>query len=67
MDKNKILEIVKDLENKPSKDLLEAETFLEKEFESTKEIIINLTRHMESVEVYYNNINKELKKRKIRI
>lgn len=67
MDKIKIIEIVKDIENKSSKDLFSAEKFLEKEFDSTKEIIINLTRHLESVEVYYNNINEELKRRKIRV
>ena len=33
------------------------------EFEKTKELIINLTRHMEIVEDYYKTINEEIGKR----
>jgi hypothetical protein len=63
MDKNKIIEITNDVENKSNKDLFEARDFLSDEFEKTKQLIIDLTRHMDSVEIYYNKINGEIKKR----
>jgi hypothetical protein len=63
MDKNKIYEIVKDVENKPNKDLFETMYFLNQEFEKTKELIIDLTRHLDSVELYYETIRKEIEKR----
>lgn len=66
MDKNKILDIVENIENKSNKDLLEARGILEAEFDSSKELIINLTRHLESVEEFYNKINKEIGKRNVR-
>lgn len=63
MDKNKILEIANDCENVPNKSLIEGRDFLIEEFEKTKGLIIDLTRHLESVEVLYDKINKELDKR----
>jgi hypothetical protein len=63
MDKNKIVEIANDCENVPNKLLVESRDFLIEEFEQTKTIIIDLTRHLESVEVLYDKINKELDKR----
>lgn len=66
MDKNKILDIIENIENKSNKDLLEARSILETEFDSSKELIINLTRHLESIEEFYNKINKEIGKRNIR-
>lgn len=63
MDKDKIIEIANDVKNKSNKDLIEARDTLKVEFENTKQLIINLTRHMESVEDYYNTINDEIGKR----
>jgi hypothetical protein len=63
MDKNKIAEIANDCENTPNKLLIEGRDFLIEEFEKTKILIIDLTRHLESVEVLYDKINKELDKR----
>jgi hypothetical protein len=63
MDKSKIIEISNNCENMPNKLLIEGRDFLIEEFEKTKEIIIDLTRHLESVEVLYDKINKELDKR----
>jgi hypothetical protein len=39
---------------------MDAQETLLKEYNNTKELIINLTRHLESVEEYYNIINKEI-------
>jgi len=37
---------------------------LQEEFEKTKQLIIDLTRHMDTVEIYYEKILKELENRK---
>ena len=63
MDKEKLIEIVKDVENTPNKDLLESQKLLYEEFDKTKLLILDLTRHLETVEEYYNLINKEIKRR----
>ena len=63
MEKEKIIEIVKDIENKSNKDLSNALSELYTEFTKTKELIIDLTRHLEGVENLYNGVNEELKKR----
>ena len=66
MEREKILEIVNDCENKPNKDLLSTRDALINEFEKTKELIIDLTRHLDAVEDLYNNINNEIKKRNLK-
>ena len=63
MEKEKLIEIIKDVENKSNKDLTSSLDFLNEEFEKTKSIIIDLTLHMEKVEGLYNKVNKELEKR----
>jgi len=60
MDKDKIIEIAKDVKNKSNKDLLEAQKTLLDEFNHTKDLVVNLTRHIEVIEEYYNIINKEI-------
>lgn len=66
MDKEKIIEIVKDVENKSNKDLTEVVNFLHEEFYKTKNLIIDLTRHLDTVEEMYNKTNSELEKRNIK-
>lgn len=66
MDKDKILNVIKNIEDTPNKDLKEAQMSLITEFNSTKELIISLTRHLESIEELYNSVNKEINKRNIR-
>jgi predicted RND superfamily exporter protein len=63
MDKDQIIEIAKDVKNKSNKDLVEARDTLLTEFENTKKLVIDLTRHLEAIEEYYNIINKEIEKR----
>lgn len=63
MDKEKLIDIVKDVENKSNKDLLTALSLLNDEFEKTKNLIIGLTRHLDLVESHYNLINKEIENR----
>jgi hypothetical protein len=63
MNKNEIIEISNDVENRSNKDLVNSRDFLIEEFQKTKDIIIDLTRHLESIEDLYDKINKELEKR----
>jgi hypothetical protein len=62
-DLDKILEITNDVQNKSNKDLLLAIETLSTEFEKTKELIIDLTRHLDLVEEMYNTVNNEMGKR----
>jgi hypothetical protein len=63
MDSNKLLEIANDVENKSNNDLLNVAAQLYEEFEMTKDLIINLTKHLDGVESLYNKVNKEIEKR----
>jgi hemerythrin-like domain-containing protein len=63
MDKEKIIEIIKDVENKSNKDLFLVINELYTEHEKTKQIIVDLTRHLETVENLYNDVNNEIGKR----
>ena len=63
MDKEKIIEVINDVKNKSNKDLFLAINELNDEFEKTKTLIIDLTRHLDSVELFFNEINDEIEKR----
>jgi hypothetical protein len=65
MESQKLIEITNDVENKSNKDLVIVADELSEEFEKTKELIIDLTRHLDGVEGLYNKVNKELEKRYI--
>lgn len=60
MEKEKIIEVVKNVKDKSNKDLIECRDILLVEFEKTKELIINLTRHLDSLQTDYELINKEI-------
>lgn len=63
MDSEKLLEIARDVENKSNNDLITVANELYDEFEKTKQLIIDLTRHMDGIETLYNKVNKEIEKR----
>jgi hypothetical protein len=63
MDNEKLIEVAKDYQNKSNKDLFDAVNLLYEEYEKTKELIIDLTKHLETVEILYNNVNDEVGKR----
>lgn len=65
MEIEKIKDITVNFKNKSNKELLEVSEILINEFEKTKDLIIELTLHLESVENNFNNIKEELKIRKI--
>ena len=60
MDKEKLTEIAKNPQDKTNKDLIESRDFLFAEFTKTKELIVELTRHLDTVQTYYEAINKEI-------
>jgi len=59
----KIFDIIEDVQNKSNNDLFYAINELQEEFEKTKNLIVNLTRHLDSVEEMYNKVNNEIGKR----
>ena len=63
MESQKLIEIANDVGNKSNKDLVIVADELSEEFEKTKELIIDLTRHLDGVESLYNKVNKDLEKR----
>lgn len=64
MDRDKVLSIVNDVENKSNKDLLDAESFLFEEYEKSKLLAIELTKQMEVIEEIHSKIVEEIEKRK---
>lgn len=63
MDSQLLIEVANDVESKSNNELLLAATELYDEFEKTKQLIIDLTRHLDSIEILYNRVNKEIEKR----
>jgi hypothetical protein len=63
MEKEKLIEIAQDPKNKSNKDLFIVVNELYTEHEKTKNLIIDLTRHLESIEILYNDVNNEIEKR----
>ena len=51
MEKEKLIDIAKDPKNKSNKDLFIVVNELYTEHEKTKNLIIDLTRHLESIEI----------------
>jgi len=66
MDKKKLIEIVENIEDKSNNDLFIAQKELYEEFNKTKELIIDLTRHLDGVEELYDKVNDEIGKRIIK-
>lgn len=65
MEKEKLIDIIENAKNKSNKDLMDAESFLFEEHEKTKELIIDLTRHMDGIEELHSKVIKEIENRKI--
>lgn len=63
MEKDKIINIANNSENSSNKDLVDVRDFLINEYTQTKDLIIDLTKHLDGVEELYNKVNNELEKR----
>jgi hypothetical protein len=67
MDRNieteKVTNIIKDYKSSSNKDLIYAMTYIQNDFNLTKETLINLTHHLDKLEIAYNIILKEYESR----
>lgn len=60
----RIQDILNDYKSLPNKELEYGMNYINNDFNKTKELIIKLTRHLDGLEVSYNNILKEYNRRK---
>ena len=65
MEPKQIEDIVKNVKDKPNQVLIESRVILKSEFEKTKELVLELTRHMDAVKESYEVINEELGNRNL--
>lgn len=63
-DRDRVYTILKELKDSSNKDLEFAMTFLNEEFNRTKSAVIELTKHLDGVEIIYNKVLKEYERRK---
>mgnify|MGYP001151939069 CR=1 FL=1 len=66
MDKDKIIDIANNAEHKSNKDLELCLDNLTIEFKKTKEVILNLTNHLDGIMELYDKVNNEIGKRIIK-
>jgi BMFP domain-containing protein YqiC len=59
----KAKEIIKNYKNSSNKDLIFVMDYVQKDFDFTKEMVIKGTEHLDKLEITYNTILKEYKKR----
>ena len=62
-DSEKTSRIIKDYKSSSNKDLIFAMDFIQKDFNFTKERIIELTNHLDKLEVLYNKLLSEYQSR----
>ena len=62
-DSDKVTRIVKDYKSSSNKDLTFAMDFIQKDFNFTKERIIELTNHLDKLETLYNKVLNEYQSR----
>jgi hypothetical protein len=63
MEQTKVLEILSDYKNSSNKDLTDVLDFLEKDFYKTRDLIVKLTKHLDTTEESYYKVFDEYKKR----
>ena len=62
-DSEKVTNIIKDYKSVSNKDLMFAMNFIQEDFNFTKEKIIELTNHLDKLEVVYNKVLQEYQNR----
>jgi len=60
---DEVTEIVSDLHNRGNKELVQVMDYLTEDFDETKTLIIELTKHLDNIENLYNSVLKEYKRR----
>lgn len=63
MEPKEVLKILSDYKNSSNKDLMLVMDFLQNDFEKTKDLILKLTKHLDTTEDSYNKVFEEYKKR----
>ena len=63
MEKDKFLDVIENIKDKSNKDLFLVINEVYEEFNKTKSLIVDLTRHMDNLEKVYNEVNNEIGKR----
>ena len=56
-------EIIQNIDSKSNSDLTKVMNFLMDDFDETKDMIIDLTKHLDNIERMYDLIHKEFKRR----
>ena len=62
-DSEKVTNIIKDYKSVSNNDLMFAMDFIQEDFNFTKEKIIELTNHLDKLEVVYNKVLQEYQNR----
>lgn len=62
-DSEKVTNIIKDYKSVSNKDLMFAMDFIQEDFNFTKEKIIELTNHLDKLEIVYNKVLQEYQNR----
>lgn len=58
-----VTQIIQEIDSRPNSDLTKVMDFLREDFDETKDMIINLTKHLDNIETMYDLVHKEYKKR----
>ena len=63
MEKEKIFDIINNVEDKSNRDLFEVINILYNEHEKTKKLIFDLSKHLDGIEESYKKVEKEVNTR----
>jgi len=63
MTNEQIIEVLKNYKNKSNKDLIFAMDFLNEDFYKTKDLLIKLSKHLDTTEESYYKLLEEFKRR----
>ena len=63
IDIEKVGQIISEIDTRPNSDLTRVMDFLQKDFDETKNVIIELTKHLDNIERMYDLVHNEFKKR----
>jgi hypothetical protein len=58
-----VTQIIQEIDSRPNSDLTKVMDFLREDFDETKDMIINLTKHLDNIETMYDLVHNEYKKR----
>jgi len=58
-----VTEIISEIDSRPNSDLTKVMDFLRDDFDETKDMIIDLTKHLDNIEKMYDLVHNEYKKR----